>query len=266
MCVCVCVESMEKSLGMMPEAEQTDAKVLGSLAMGDRDFSDRRLGLVDKIPLVKPYFKKKHAQRKLDTKCLRALEDPILSSILGPDGDGVFVPGAAAQPSLMMCAAAAVAEEARADATAEDERKATGASSDSVGSAAVMVSTRSSSSPSSALDAADKTANGAPSGVGHGELFRDKTDEASLDLVFELLMQLQYHTRQDDAVHICVDFLRGACLCGSECARHHTALPYHWQIRRADTRIWQSVAEDAQEQLERLYCNPDNEQVRLKFL
>lgn len=276
--VCVCfLESMEKSLGMMPEAEESGAKVLGSLAMGDGDFADRRIGLVDKIPLVKPYFKKKHAQRKLDAKCLRALEDPILSTILGSDdlvaGDGVFVPRnpppASAQPSLMC--AAAVAEEARADATTEElatgEQKASGATGEP-GEAASRDSAT--AARSIALEAAEKAASGAESSavarVGHGELFRDKSDEASLDLVFELLMQLQYHTRQDDAVHICVDFLRGACLCGSECARHHTALPYHWQIRRADTRVWQSVAEDAQEQLERLYCNPDNEQVRLKFL
>ncbi|XP_058243851.1 protein mono-ADP-ribosyltransferase TIPARP isoform X2 [Hemibagrus wyckioides] len=276
---------MEKSLGMMPEADESGAKVLGSLAMGDGEFADRRLGLVDKIPLVKPYFKKKHAQRKLDHKCLRALEDPILSTILGSDdlvaGDGIFVPRnpppASAQQSLMC--AAAVAEEARADATAEEqlaagEQKTTGATRDSsdassrdpgtTTAAAVVAAQR------SGLEAAEKAANGAESSavacVGNGELFRDKSDEASLDLVFELLMQLQYHTRQDDAVHICVDFLRGACLCGSECPRHHTALPYHWQIRRADTRVWQSVAEDAQEQLERLYCNPDNEKVQLKFL
>ncbi|KAF4071881.1 hypothetical protein AMELA_G00267970 [Ameiurus melas] len=247
-------ESMEKSLGTMLDAEdgRSGAKVLGSLAMGGGEFADRRIGLVDKIPLVKPYFKKKHAQRKLDAKCLRALEDPILSTILGSDdlvaGDGVFVPRnpppASARPSLMCAAAVAVAEDARR----RDGGGARGGRAESAAAAA----------------------NGAePSAVaraGHGELFRDKSDEASLDLVFELLMQLQYHTRQDDAVHICVDFLRGACLCGSECARHHTALPYHWQIRRADTRVWQSVSEDAQEQLERLYCNPDNDQVRLKFL
>ncbi|GAA6065066.1 protein mono-ADP-ribosyltransferase TIPARP isoform X1 [Tachysurus ichikawai] len=268
---------MEKSLGMMPEPEETGAKVLGSLTMGDEEIADRRLGLVDKIPLVKPYFKKKHAQRKLDAKCLRALEDPILSTILGSDdlvtGDGIFVPRnpppASAQQSLIC--AAAVAEEARADSTAEEltagEQKATGPTRDSSDASSRDPAT---AAQRSAHEAVEKAANGSESSAAargvNGELFRDKSDEASLDLVFELLMQLQYHTRQDDAVHICVDFLRGACLCGSECPRHHTALPYHWQIRRADTFVWQSVAEDAQEQLERLYCNPDNEQIRLKFL
>uniref|UniRef100_A0AAQ4QCG0 TCDD inducible poly(ADP-ribose) polymerase n=1 Tax=Gasterosteus aculeatus aculeatus TaxID=481459 RepID=A0AAQ4QCG0_GASAC len=96
-------------------------------------------------------------------------------------------------------------------------------------------------------------------------LFQDKSEEASLDLVFELLTQLQYHTHQSDSVDICVDFLQGQCVYGNDCAHHHTVLPYHWQIRRSSNQTWQSIADDSQEQLERLYCNPDNEQVRLKF-
>lgn len=98
-----------------------------------------------------------------------------------------------------------------------------------------------------------------------GVIFQDKSEEASLDLVFELLTQLQYHTHQADSVSICVDFLQGQCVYGSDCAHHHTVLPYHWQIRRSCSQTWQSIADDSQEQLERLYCNPDNEQVRLKF-
>ncbi|KAF7663481.1 hypothetical protein LDENG_00210260 [Lucifuga dentata] len=98
-----------------------------------------------------------------------------------------------------------------------------------------------------------------------GELFQDKSEEASLDLVFELLTQLQYHTHQSDSVSICVDFLQGQCVYGSYCANHHTVLPFHWQVRRSSTQTWQSIADESQEQLERLYCNPDNEHVRLKF-
>ncbi|KAG7226106.1 hypothetical protein INR49_018717 [Caranx melampygus] len=98
-----------------------------------------------------------------------------------------------------------------------------------------------------------------------GVLFQDKSEEASLDLVFELLTQLQYHTHQSDSVDICVDFLQGQCVYGNDCAHHHTVLPYHWQIHRTSSQTWQSIADDSQEQLERLYCNPDNEQVRLKF-
>ncbi|XP_017275610.1 protein mono-ADP-ribosyltransferase TIPARP isoform X2 [Kryptolebias marmoratus] len=98
-----------------------------------------------------------------------------------------------------------------------------------------------------------------------GVLFQNKSEEASLDLVFELLTQLQYHTHQADSVDICVDFLQGLCVYGNDCAHHHTVLPYHWQIRRSGSQTWQSVADDSQEQLERLYCNPDNEQVSLKY-
>lgn len=98
-----------------------------------------------------------------------------------------------------------------------------------------------------------------------GVLFQDKSEEASLDLVFELLTQLQYHTHQSDSVDICVEFLQGQCVYGNDCAHHHTVLPFHWQIRRSSNQTWQSIADDSQEQLERLYCNPDNEQVRLKF-
>ncbi len=86
----------------MQEAVDTTVPALG-LPMGTGDFTEQQMGLADKIPLVKPYFKKKHAQRKLDTKCLRALEDPILSTLLNSDalvsGDGVFVPHNPARPS-----------------------------------------------------------------------------------------------------------------------------------------------------------------------
>ncbi|XP_062860375.1 protein mono-ADP-ribosyltransferase TIPARP isoform X2 [Trichomycterus rosablanca] len=266
---------MENSLCLMPDAEDTGAKVLESLDMTEQDFTERRLGLVDKIPLVKPYFKKKHTQRKLDAKCLRSLEDPILSTILSSDdlvaGDGVFVPRnpapAAGQQSLMCVAAVAVEAQTNvgADELAGNEQKAAQVTSDSSANDTAMVV----AVPQVARET-DKTGGtyATESSQGsdlNGELFRDKSDEASLDLVFELLMQLQYHTRPDD-MPICVDFLGGTCIYGCDCVRHHTALPYHWQIRRADTRVWQSVAEDAQEQLERLYCNPDFHQVRLRYM
>ncbi|XP_053246323.1 protein mono-ADP-ribosyltransferase TIPARP isoform X1 [Podarcis raffonei] len=106
------------------------------------------------------------------------------------------------------------------------------------------------------LNPADKFGDG---------LFQDKSEEASLDLVFELLNQLQYHTHQKDGVDICVDFLQGVCLLGSDCPRHHTVLPYHWQVRRTATQVWQSVTTDSQEQMERLYCNPDNDKVKMRY-
>ena len=223
------------------------------LAMEDGDF-EQRLGLVDKIPLVKPYFKKKHAQRKLDAKCLRALQEPLLSTLLVA-GDGVFVAPCAAAAAATIEKQATLSEVRTKDGVAAEAQ-----TGEDVTSAPAVVATET---------LGDIFAPAEPSGgttAQEGELFRDKSEEASLDLVFELLTQLQYHTHQSDGVDICADFLQGACLYGSDCEQHHTVLPYHWQIRRSDTHVWQSISDDAQEQLERLYCNPDNEQVRLKYL
>ncbi|MEQ2182670.1 hypothetical protein GOODEAATRI_024639 [Goodea atripinnis] len=302
-----------------------------SLKMSEgEDFTEQPIvGLSDKIPLVKPYFRKK--QRKLDPKCIQRALDPILTSLLSTDtlvsGDGVFVPRS--QPGRTpgtLCAAAVVkqscvgqvclkdpgaAEDATAptgvqglmnrdvdveiaDTTAELEEterpqlkpglRAAGSTEtitppgrnippvtppvphqegtiikgkDLLTSGAKSVPVKDSSAiqdPHSQLLQSDK-----------GVLFLNKSEEASLDLVFELLTQLQYHTHQSDSVDICVDFLQGRCVFGNDCAHHHTVLPYHWQIRRSSTQTWQSIADDAQEQLERLYCNPDQEQVRLKY-
>ncbi len=259
------------------------------------EFTEQQIGLADKIPLVKPYFKKKHAQRKLDTKCLRALEDPILSTLLNSDalvsGDGVFVPRNPARPQRNICTVA-VQKQSRITQVCLKEEEST----DPVVAASELAveqkvtdiqrvsidanerrlqsQERDEAAPSSDVSGVKlndiyttETLQGANClAIKEGEIFQDKSEEASLDLVFELLTQLQYHTHQGDAVSICVDFLQGVCVYGSDCDQHHTVLPYHWQIRRADTQIWQSISDDSQEQLERLYCNPDNEHVRLKFL
>lgn len=309
------------------------------------DFTEQQIvGIPDKIPLVKPFFKAK--QRKRDPKCLhRALEDPILTSLLSTDtlvsGDGVFVPRN--QPGRTpgnLCAAAVVkqncmdqvclknqgaADDATAgsgvpglmtrdgdvelaDTTAELEEterrgerpKITDPTSDSrcfqlkpglraavstvtpPGGDIPPIVAPQASHQEGTIKSNDLLASGAKNlpvkdctGVqdplplllqpDKGELFQDKSEEASLDLVFELLTQLQYHTHQSDSVDICVDFLQGLCVYGSDCAHHHTVLPYHWQICRTGSQTWQSIADDSQEQLERLFCNPDNEQVRLKF-
>ncbi|XP_033970403.1 protein mono-ADP-ribosyltransferase TIPARP [Trematomus bernacchii] len=307
------------------------------------DFTEQQIvGLPDKIPLVKPYFKKK--QRKLDAKCLhRALEDPILTTLLSTDalvsGDGVFVPrNHPSRTPGSLCAAAVVKQTCMAqvclkspgapvdatsgaglltrdgdveiaDTTAELEEterraerpkipdptppspcfqpklglRAAGSSvtipspgRDIRPSVAAQVSHQEGSIKSNDLLTSGaktlpvKDCTQGPQALllllpDKGILFEDKSEEASLDLVFELLTQLQYHTHQSDSVDICVDFLQGLCVYGNDCAHHHTVLPYYWQIRRSCTQMWQSMADESQEQLERLYCNPDNEQVRLKF-
>ncbi|XP_051934210.1 protein mono-ADP-ribosyltransferase TIPARP [Hippocampus zosterae] len=289
------------------------------------DFREHSIvGLSDKIPLVKPYFKKK--QRKLDAKCLhRALEEPILTSLLSGDisGDGVFVPRSqagrtpgnlcAAVAAKQNCirpvcglkdspsadgAAAGTGDVEMADTTVElEEMERRGerpkAGLKAAGSTGTITSASRDVPPvvapqasrqEGAIKSNDCSTHPNPLPVkdygalqdshpllvqaqlpDNRVLFQDKSEEASLDLVFELLTQLQYHTHQSDSVDICVDFLQGQCVYGSDCAHHHTVLPYHWQIRRSDTQTWQSIADESQEQLERLYCNPDNDQVRLKY-
>ncbi|XP_066565527.1 protein mono-ADP-ribosyltransferase TIPARP isoform X2 [Amia ocellicauda] len=283
---------MEKSLHLLQTQPETPAKIPDAssegIAMRHGEFSDQ-IGLSDKIPLVKPYLKKKHAQRKLDAKCLRAL-DPILTTLLNSDGlvggDGVFVPRNPSRSQRNLCEAV-VEKQARisqlclkggdavsgviaaagdGDLAGESEQKAAviqpQAGDAAVPSAAVSPGqgdNRNAIYTSEPLEIADKDLHL------KSRIFQDKSEEASLDLVFELLTQLQYHTHQGDGVSICVDFLQGVCVYGGDCAQHHTVLPYHWQIKRADSQMWQSVSDDSQEQLERLYCNPDNDQVRLKY-
>ncbi|XP_077422235.1 protein mono-ADP-ribosyltransferase TIPARP [Vanacampus margaritifer] len=321
--------SMDKTLHILQKS--TDGVPTGisldvSLNVDEgEDFTEQSIvGLSDKIPLVKPYFKKK--QRKIDTKCLhRALEEPILTSLLSGDmpGDGVFVPrsqagrtpgnlcvAVAAKQNCIgpVCglkdspaadaAAAGTGDVEMADTTAELEETERRGERPKVGlRAAGSTGTITSASrdvppivapqashQEGAIKSNDRSNHPNPPPVkdytalqdshplllqsqlpDKGVLFQDKSEEASLDLVFELLTQLQYHTHRSDSVDICVDFLQGQCVYGSDCAHHHTVLPYHWQIRRSDTQTWQSIADDSQEQLERLYCNPDNDQVRLKY-
>ncbi|CAL8350959.1 unnamed protein product [Lota lota] len=341
---------------------QTGLALDMSLSMDRRnDFAVQPMvGIPDKIPLVKPYFKKKHGQRKLDTKCLhRALEDPILQTLLSTDalvtGDGVFVPHSqTSRTPGNICAAAVVKQTCigqvclknsvaggtvagllahdtdaeMADTTAELEeterrsverpklagveiqmvamdsnsdnhcfqlkpslraRDVSPAAGETVTMTPPTRVTPLVSPPPPRQDRGIKTgdlfasealrgANCLPIKASRGPppltqacqsdkgvIFQNKSEEASLDLVFELLTQLQYHTHQSDAVSVCVDFLQGLCVYGSDCAHHHTVLPYHWQIHSSSSHTWQSIADESQEQLERLYCNPDNEQVRLKF-
>ncbi|XP_067828123.1 protein mono-ADP-ribosyltransferase TIPARP-like [Heptranchias perlo] len=90
-------------------------------------------------------------------------------------------------------------------------------------------------------------------------------EDMSLDRLLDVLTQLQYHTRQEEGLGICCQFLVGSCPHGDGCPLHHTALPYHWQLRRADGQIWESVQEEAQEALERLYSDPDREKVTLCY-
>ncbi|CAF96664.1 unnamed protein product, partial [Tetraodon nigroviridis] len=326
---------MDKSLHILqksgvPTAISLDMSL--NVDAGDEFAEQQIVGLSDKIPLVKPHFKKK--SRKLDAKCLhQALEDPILSTLLRSDslvsGDGVFVPcGRPGRTPATLCAAAVTKQNRLGQVSADRAAPEAGVPGlvtrdGHVDIAETGVDLEESRPPTEpkvgapipdarcfqpkpVLRAAGSKAAASPGrdgppvaaaqtprqegGVGNnsplapaaqspplkdclppalqpdkGVLFQDKSEEASLDLVFELLTQLQYHTHQSDSVDICVDFLQGRCAYGNDCAHHHTVLPYHWQIRRSSGQTWHSIADDSQEQLERLFCNPDNEHASLKF-
>lgn len=295
------------------------------------------VGLSAKIPLVKPYFKKK--QRKLDPKCLHhALEDPILTTLLSTDslvsGDGMFVPHNRPGRTPGTLCTAAVTKKRLGTVSADQDVSRAGVPGlvtrdrdvEIADTSVELEETRQQTEPkigdpipdehcfqpkpvvraagnkaatSPGRDVPPVVASQTPHQEGgvlkhalltsvaktlpvkdcssvqeshpldvqpdKGVLFQDKSEEASLDLVFELLTQLQYHTHQSDSVDICVDFLQGRCVYGNDCAHHHTVLPYHWQIHKSGSQTWQSIADDSQEQLERLFCNPDNEHATLKF-
>ncbi|XP_015261089.1 PREDICTED: TCDD-inducible poly [ADP-ribose] polymerase [Gekko japonicus] len=268
------------------------------------------LRIPEKIPPVKPCFKKKQqAQKRLDTEALRALR-PIFTSLLGAGTlDGIFVPrgqngghgnlcepvaqkpvGVAApcpQPDNSVAVLLPGAPDVQgqiADGPPEQDGQTGEQVFPSVTSPAAAEAFHAVPGDAAAFrPCPQKALEGYPPGgvqdhnlplalcdskpaekFGAG-LFQDKSEEASLDLVFEILNQLQYHTHQKDGVDICVDFLQGVCVLGSDCPRHHTVLPYHWQIRRTASQAWQSVTNDSQEHLERLYCSPDNDRVKVRY-
>ncbi|NXY38430.1 PARPT polymerase, partial [Pomatorhinus ruficollis] len=286
------------------------------------DFSPQ-VRLSEKIPPVKPCFKKKQqVQKRLDTQTLRALR-PIFTSLLGAGAlDRVFVPRGQRGGHGDLCEPAVKKALDLGTSCPQTENNVTvlmptapdvqgqlpgahpspghpeqdvqsgeqGFSPETPGTAADNGNESFQDHPlhPSAGDGAacplfpDKVLesytsgllqenscpmqyNLTPSNKFSAGIFQDKSEEASLDLVFELLNQLQYHTHQEDGIEICVDFLQGTCVYGSDCPKHHTVLPYHWQVRRTATQRWQSVTNDSQEHLERLYCNPDNDKIKVKY-
>ncbi|XP_043380638.1 protein mono-ADP-ribosyltransferase TIPARP-like [Chelonia mydas] len=73
---------------------------------------------------------------------------------------------------------------------------------------------------------------------------------------------VRFHIHPRDEIKICDRFLLGGCTQGDSCPLHHTHYPYHWQIRRRDSKAWQSVSESAQRHLEKLYCDTGKEQIK----
>ncbi|CAH2272629.1 TCDD-inducible poly [ADP-ribose] polymerase-like [Pelobates cultripes] len=67
----------------------------------------------------------------------------------------------------------------------------------------------------------------------------------------------QYHSHQEEGIHICPEFLCGKCFLGCGCPQHHTVLPFSWQLWDVNAQAWSNVISSAQESLERLYCDPE---------
>ncbi|XP_032824333.2 protein mono-ADP-ribosyltransferase TIPARP-like [Petromyzon marinus] len=116
-----------------------------------------------------------------------------------------------------------------------------------------------------------------------------------LDAMTKLLQTVQRHTHHADGVEICGPFLAGDCDLWATCPRHHTTLPFHWQLRKrrpvarpgpwpgllggdrggdtgggtvgmakAGGDEWESLPEHAQDPLEKLYCDPDRNVIVLQ--
>ncbi|NXW81326.1 PARPT polymerase, partial [Hirundo rustica] len=286
------------------------------------DFSPQ-VRLSEKIPPVKPCFKKKQqVQKRLDSQTLRALR-PIFTSLLGAGAlDRVFVPRGQRGGHGDLCEPAVKKALDLSTSCPQTENNVTVLMPTAPDVQGQLPGARASpghpeqdvqsgeqgfspETPGAAADSGNESFRDHPLHPGAGDgaacplfpdkvlegytsgllqenscpvqynltpsnkfsagIFQDKSEEASLDLVFELLNQLQYHTHQEDGIEICVDFLQGTCVYGSDCPKHHTVLPYHWQVRRTATQRWQSVTNDSQEHLERLYCNPDNDKIKVKY-
>ncbi|OCT90698.1 protein mono-ADP-ribosyltransferase TIPARP isoform X2 [Xenopus laevis] len=74
-----------------------------------------------------------------------------------------------------------------------------------------------------------------------------------------------FHFYQDEGIDICSDFLAGQCAEGEGCPRHHTMLPYWWQIRESASDEWTNVDTCAQGVFERLFCDPKRENVTVSY-
>lgn len=278
----------------------------------------------DKIPPVKPCFKKKPAQKILNPETLQALR-PIFTSFLGSGTlNGIFVSNDQAGNASNLCeplvkkaldidqhcpqnnalisgnsslrpvtehtaSVHATQDLDRDQSSVLESTEPTFPSESTSGTVPTTANSafqdpllQTNSSDSTNPISLDKMLESYSSGLfqdtscldqynvsqnnnSNAGIFEDKTDEASLLLVFELLNQLQYHVHQKDGVDICVEFLQGLCFYGKDCQKHHTVLPYHWQVRRRATGVWQSVNDDSQEHIERLYCSPDSDRIKMRY-
>ncbi|KAM9317271.1 protein mono-ADP-ribosyltransferase TIPARP [Gastrophryne carolinensis] len=303
---------MEDSLQVMDTGSVDSSQLKGSDGT-HRDFSRNS----NKIPLVKPCFKKKPAQKVLDAETLHALQ-PIFTSFLGSGTlNGLFVSNDQAGTASNICeplvkktldpqsnalisgsssirsehtTSVHVAQDLEDEQTNVLERIEPSFPPENTSGTVSNTGSGSFQDPLSQTNSSDSTNpacldkllesyslglsqetncldqyNMSQNNHSNSGIFEDKTEEASLLLVFELLNQLQYHIHQKDGIDICVEFLQGLCFYGKDCQKHHTVLPYNWQVRRRATGLWQSINDDSQEHLERLYCSPDSDRIKMRY-
>ncbi|XP_064199031.1 protein mono-ADP-ribosyltransferase TIPARP-like [Anguilla rostrata] len=92
----------------------------------------------------------------------------------------------------------------------------------------------------------------------------DHNGDTDCPSVFFKLAAKTFYTKPSKYIHICDDFLTGCCPHKLSCERHHTPLPFHWQLRHWNTQQWVNISLSAQVKLEKLYCDPDQETIRLQ--
>ncbi|XP_068505771.1 protein mono-ADP-ribosyltransferase TIPARP-like isoform X2 [Syngnathus scovelli] len=66
-----------------------------------------------------------------------------------------------------------------------------------------------------------------------------------------------------DNIEICDQFLQGVCPLADRCTKHHTPLPYCWQLYNSEVGRWVDIQFRAQLLLERMYCNVDRDTLTL---
>ncbi|XP_043935556.1 protein mono-ADP-ribosyltransferase TIPARP-like [Protopterus annectens] len=123
----------------------------------------------------------------------------------------------------------------------------------------VLVESTSTPTQAQILPQIDDSSLGQPHEILDLSLLREE-----ITVEYPWMNQARSHIHQKDDIRICDVFLLGGCSRVYACPFHHTPLPYHWQMRRRDTKYWISMGGLCQEQLERLYCNVKNEFVTLK--
>uniref|UniRef100_A0A803Y200 Poly [ADP-ribose] polymerase n=1 Tax=Meleagris gallopavo TaxID=9103 RepID=A0A803Y200_MELGA len=236
-----------------------------------------QIRLSEKIPPVKPCFKKKQqVQKRLDTQTLRALR-PIFTSLLGSGTlDRVFVPRGQGGDHSDLCEPAVKKALELSTSCPQPESNVTvlvptapDMQSQLLGAHPVpghpeqeVQSGEQSFSSESASGTAADTSN---------ESFQDRplhpssSDGAACPLFPSKLLEsyttgffqenscpMQYTLNSSNK------FSAGIFQDKSEEASLDL-------VRRTATQSWQSVSNDSQEHLERLYCNPDNDRIKVKY-